>query len=48
MNDEFNLESGLNLAVAFTAWDNVKENILDPTFGSLVFKAYQWGFDQDG
>ena len=39
----FGSESYLDLAVAFTAFDDVEEPILDPTIGELTFKAYEWG-----
>ena len=31
------------MAVAFTAFDEEKEPILDPTIGELAFKEYKWG-----
>ena len=39
----FGAESHLNLAVAFTSFDDVEEPILDPKIGELTFKAYEWG-----
>ena len=33
----FNFEQGLNFAFAFTAYDNVKEDILDPSYGKIIF-----------
>lgn len=41
----FNHQQGLNVAVAFVAYDSNPEPILDPSIGELVFKAYQWGPD---
>ena len=38
----------MNLAFAFTAYDNVTEPILDPTIGELVVKEYAWGQNDDG
>ena len=46
---EFNYEKhGFNFAVAFTAYDNEQEWILDPTYGELVFNTYYWGEQSDG
>lgn len=39
----FSFDNGLNLAVAFTAYDNEEEPILDESYGQLVFNAYGWG-----
>lgn len=44
----FNYESGLNIAVAFTSFDNGKEPILDKSYGELVFNEYTWGRDEQG
>ena len=41
----FGAENNFNLAVAFTAFDNELEPILDPTYGELSFKAYEWGVE---
>ena len=41
-------EAGLNFAAAFTAFDSVREPILDRSIGELVFKAWEWGEDEDG
>ena len=41
------MSKNFNFAVAFTAYDNERENILDPSIGELVFKANQWGYDED-
>ena len=41
----FGAENDLHLAVAFTAYDSVREPILDPTIGELAFKAFEWGVD---
>ena len=38
----------MNIAVALTAWDSVKENILTPDIGRIVFREYRWGYDADG
>lgn len=45
--DRFSYENNFNMAVAFTAYDSEKENILDPTIGQVVFKAYEWGPDPE-
>ena len=44
-NDEFVFDSsnGMNIAVAFTAYDDEKEWILDPSYGKLVFNEVKWG-----
>ena len=34
--------------MAFSAYDNEREDILDPSFGNLQFTTYEWGEDQDG
>ena len=39
---------GLNFAVAFTAYDNEREEILHPSYGSLTFTTYEWGEDEKG
>ena len=44
----FDFSQGLNLAIAFTAFDNEQENILDKSIGEIVFKAYSWGMDEQG
>ena len=46
--DVFGYENGLNLAVAFTAYDNEREWILDPSYGELVFNHFSWGPNPDG
>ena len=33
--------------MAFTAYDNEMDQILDPSIGELVFTAHQWGNDED-
>lgn len=44
----FDASKGLNVAIAFTAFDNEQENILDPSYGELVFREYKWGATDDG
>ena len=36
------------MAAAFTAYDSETENILDPSYGELVFNHYFWGTNADG
>ena len=43
----FNQEKGLELAVAFTAFDGSSDNKLDKSFGELVFVSYEWGKDKE-
>ena len=44
----FSSENGLNVAVAFTAYDSETEPILDESYGKLVFNSYEWGPNPDG
>ena len=44
----FSVEDGLNFAVAFTAYDDETEDILDPTYGNVAFRNYEWGPTPDG
>ena len=46
--DEFTYEQGLNVAVAFTAFDNEVTWSLDPSYGELVFNSYEWGYYDNG
>ena len=39
----FSSKDGLNFAMAFTAYDDVEEMILDPSYGKIVFNSYSWG-----
>ena len=43
--DEFKFKDGLNIAVAFTAFDNVTEWSLNPRMGELVITSYEWGIE---
>lgn len=47
-DDVFSYENGLNIAVAFTAYDSEEKWILDPTYGELIFSSYEWGAKADG
>ena len=48
-DDVFDNEQGLNFALAFTAYDEETEPILDESYGRIVFNSYQWGSnDEDG
>ena len=38
----------MNIAVAFTAYDNEEEWILDKSIGELRFTEYSWGENDDG
>ena len=38
----FDLEQGMDMAVAFSDFDNEREYDLDPSFGSLVFMTTEW------
>ena len=46
--DTFSFENGLNIAVAFTAYDNDESYLLDPSYGELIFHTYSWGEKPDG
>ena len=35
--DTFSYENGLNMAVAFTAYDNDEAYLLDPSYGEIIF-----------
>lgn len=41
----FDHDQGLNLAIAFTSYDNNPDPILDKSYGELIFNAYEWGTD---
>ena len=43
----FSYDQGLNFAVAFTAYDEETEYILDKSYGEIVFRAYEWGVNED-
>lgn len=47
-NDKFTEKQGFNFAVAFSAYDDNPEPILDPEYGELVFNHYYWGVQEDG
>ena len=47
-DDIFSYKNGLNIAVAFTAYDSEESWILDETYGELVFSSYSWGPQEDG
>ena len=48
-DDKFSYESGgMNIAVAFSSYNDEKEWELDPTYGELFFNSYSWGADEDG
>ena len=48
-DDVFDFKQGLNFAMAFTAYDNEIEPILDASYGRIVFNEYTWGgLDENG
>lgn len=47
-DDIFSYKNGLNVAMAFTAYDTEKSYILDETYGELIFNSYAWGPNPDG
>ena len=42
----FDHTKGLFIAVAFTEWGEY-ENILPPSIGEIVFRAVEWGVDEN-
>ena len=45
----FDFSQGLNIGLAFTAYDTETEPILDPSYGRIVFNAFTWGgLDENG
>ena len=46
-DERFTFNDGFNIAVAFTAFDNEEEWILDKKYGTLVFMDYGWGQNDD-
>ena len=44
---KFDYDQGLNLAIAFTSFDNNPDPILDKSYGELIFNAYEWGSDEN-
>ena len=46
--DDFNESQGLNIAMAFTGYDNEEEWILPREIGTLMFQIYEWGPDENG
>ncbi len=47
-DDIFAYQNGLNVAVAFTAYDAEESWILDASYGELEFNSYSWGPNDDG
>ena len=47
-DEVFSYKNGLNIAVAFTAYDSEKEWILDRKYGELYFQEQAWGEKADG
>ena len=46
--DLFTHKMGLNIAVAFSAYDSEEEWVLDPAYGSLHLNHRSWGENPDG
>ena len=46
--DVFDYKNGFAFAVAFTAYDDNPEIILEPKYGSVVFNHFRWGGNPDG
>ena len=44
----FSSENGFNIAVAFSAYDDETEMILDKSYGEIMFKHYEWGLTSEG
>ena len=44
----FDYRQGLNFAFAFTGFDSEREEILDPSYGRIVFINFAWGIDENG
>lgn len=44
----FDYSQGLNFAFAFTAYDSETEDILDPSYGRIIFSRYAWGELENG
>ena len=44
----FDHEQGLNFAIGFTAFDKETEEILEPSYGKIVFMNYEWGERESG
>ena len=44
----FDHAKGFFIALAFTAWDNEPENILQPEIGEITFIVDEWGEDEKG
>ena len=44
----FHYQNGFNVALAFTAYDDETEVILDDTYGEIVFNVVTWGDKEDG
>ena len=47
-DDVLNYSNGFNIAASFTAFDSETEDILDPTYGEIVFMHYYWGTQEGG
>ena len=46
--DIFGYEKGMNIAVAVTEYNKVREMELERSYGEIIFNTYRWGEDADG
>ena len=44
----FDQSKGLKFAVAFSAFDDETEPILDKSIGRLIINSYEWGINSNG
>ena len=44
----FEQENGFKFAVAFSAFDDETEPILDKSYGQLIINSYEWGINSNG
>ena len=42
-DEDFQFSQGLSFAVAFTAYDDETEMVLDPSIGQVVIESYEFG-----
>ena len=47
-DDQVTSANGINISAALTKYDDETEDILDPTYGEIVFMRYFWGTQEDG
>ena len=46
--DIFGYEKGMNIAVAVTEYNKVREMELERSYGEIIFNTYRWGEGADG